>query len=88
MNRVLIVPETCLMIQEPLLALTHRQPASKPLSSIMVMIMMMMMMMMMLMMMMMMIMKLLGPNVSDWTRISDEPCTSPCKAESRADARG
>ena len=51
MNRVLIVPETCLMIQEPLLALTHRQPASKPLSSIMVMIMMMMMMLMMMMMM-------------------------------------
>ena len=54
MNRVLIVPETCLMIQEPLLALTHRQPASKPLSSIMVMIMMMMMMLMMMMMMIMM----------------------------------
>ena len=54
MNRVLIVPETCLMIQEPLLALTHRQPASKPLSSIMVMIMMMMMLMMMMMMMMIM----------------------------------
>ena len=54
MNRVLIVPETCLMIQEPLLALTHRQPASKPLSSIMVMIMMMMMMLMMMMMMMIM----------------------------------
>ena len=53
MNRVLIVPETCLMIQEPLLALTHRQPASKPLSSIMVMIMMMMMMLMMMMMIMM-----------------------------------
>ena len=53
MNRVLIVPETCLMIQEPLLALTHRQPASKPLSSIMVMIMMMMMLMMMMMMIMM-----------------------------------
>ena len=52
MNRVLIVPETCLMIQEPLLALTHRQPASKPLSSIMVMIMMMMMMLMMMMIMM------------------------------------
>ena len=27
LDRVLIVPETCLMIPEPLLALTHKQPA-------------------------------------------------------------